>query len=155
MPRDLLLRPPPLFQVLFFGLQGLSLSLRFFFLCVILFPLSFDYHYFTNSSDSGFPTSSVFFLHSLNLGLSEFYSADMLFLGLGARYSMEFSLNVCEIKVFACEFMWVSAFIEYQFCLFILVNLIFVMNVREQLFRPSVFSLKKSSSAIHLLVRNI
>ena len=149
MPRDLLLRPPPLFQVLFFGLQGLSLYLRFFFLCVILFPLSFDYHYFTNSSDSGFPTSSIFFLHSLNLGLSECYSADMLFLGLGACYSMEFSLNVC-----AGDFMWVSAFIEYQFCVFILVNLIFVMNVREQLFRPSVFSLKKSSSAIQLLVSN-
>ena len=30
-----------------------------FFLCVISFPLLFDYHYFTNSSDFSFPTSFI------------------------------------------------------------------------------------------------
>ena len=62
----------------------------------MLFSLLFDYHYFTNTFDYGFPTSSTSFFHSLNLGLGECYFADLLFLGLGECYWMEFSLNVYE-----------------------------------------------------------
>ena len=75
------------------------LSFRFLsFFCVILFSPLFDYHYFVNTFDYGFPTSSTYFFHSLNLG--ECYFANLLFLGLGECYWMEFSLNVYEIKFF-------------------------------------------------------
>ena len=101
LPRYLLLKLPQPFQVLIFRLQGSSFSsFVFFLLCVMLFSLLFDYHYFTSIFDYGFPTSSTSFFHSLNLDLGECHFVDLLFLGLDECYWMEFSLNVYEIKFF-------------------------------------------------------
>ena len=79
----------------------LSLLSFFFSFCVILFPLLFDYHYFTNS-DSGFSTSSTFFFSFIEFCLMVF---NIRLLVCGSALLISFFLGLSLLPFMKCQFL--------------------------------------------------
>ena len=84
------------------GLQGLSLSpFIFFFFFVILFPLLFDYHYFTNS-DSGVSTFTTFFFSFIEFCLMVF---NIRLLVCRSALLISFFLGLSLLPFMKCQFL--------------------------------------------------